>query len=251
MTTPAPAPAARPSRSTTSRRASRSPARARSPRARPCATTSSTPPIRARPTRSRPARPTAASGVFVGPIVFNPATGDGNFNCRFADDNPTGTPSDATSVSITITDDDTGAGTGSQAVTVNNVNPTIVSSAVTVSPGTGTITSTVTYTDQGVPDTERVDFQYVVTNGGTTTYNHTTGPGSLHRPRLPTPWSSDRAATPSRPRSASPMMTPDRHLLSTTSAPTSTSTMPSSGLRSRRTSATSPSTAMSSQSRLS
>ena len=32
------------------------------------------------------------SGVFVGPIMFNPATGDGNFDCRFADDNPTEYP---------------------------------------------------------------------------------------------------------------------------------------------------------------
>ena len=78
-------------------------------------------------------------------------------------------------MSITITDDDTGAGTGSQAVTVNNVDPTIVSSAVTFSPGAGTVTSTVTYTDQGLPDTEKIDFKYVVNGGAPTT--HTTGPG--------------------------------------------------------------------------
>ena len=70
--------------------------------------------------------PDCGSGVFVGPIVFSTVTGDGNFDCRFADDNPTGTASDLTAVSITITDDDTGAGTGTLNVTVNNVAPTVV-----------------------------------------------------------------------------------------------------------------------------
>ena len=66
------------------------------------------------------------SGVFVGPVVFDAATGDGSFDCRFADDNPTGTLGCRPRSAITITDDDTGAGTGSKAVTVNNVAPSVV-----------------------------------------------------------------------------------------------------------------------------
>ena len=47
--------------------------------------------------------------------VFNAATGDGSFDCRFADDNPTGTASDVDARSrITVTDDDTGTGTGTR-----------------------------------------------------------------------------------------------------------------------------------------
>src|SRR5205814_1022185 len=69
-----------------------------------------------------------ASGSFVGPIVFDSSTGDGSFDCRFADDNPTATASDTSTVSITITDDDTGAGTGSKDVTVNNVAPSVADS---------------------------------------------------------------------------------------------------------------------------
>ena len=125
MTTPAPEPAARPSPSTTSRRASRSPAPspvAESQTLRNYVFDTTDPGTLDTFTAGTP---DCGSGVFVGPIVFNAATGDGSFNCRFADDNPTGTPSDVTSVSITITDDDTGAGTGSQAVTVNNVAPSV------------------------------------------------------------------------------------------------------------------------------
>ena len=66
-----------------------------------------------------------ASGSYVvGSLVFSSVTGDGTFECLFADDDPTATASDLSTVSITITDDDTGATTGSKIVTVNNVAPT-------------------------------------------------------------------------------------------------------------------------------
>ncbi len=94
-TTPAPARAPRPSPSTTSPRASCVTGPSPVNEGQTCATTTSTRPTRARSTRSRPARPTAAPAASSSaPIVFSAATGDGNFNCRFADDNPTGTASD-------------------------------------------------------------------------------------------------------------------------------------------------------------
>ena len=71
-----------------------------------------------------------ASGVVVG-ATFNSATGDGSFDCRFADDNPTGTASDTID------------GLGHRRrrrhrlrtptrfdVTVNNVDPTVVISGL-------------------------------------------------------------------------------------------------------------------------
>ena len=64
-------------------------------------------------------------GLLVGTVTFNTATGDGSFDCRFADDNPTGTASDTSdglaSPSPTTT---LGADEGSKDVTVNNVAPT-------------------------------------------------------------------------------------------------------------------------------
>ena len=50
-----------------------------------------------------------ASGVVVGSVTFSRATGDGSFDCRFADDDPTGTASDHSLVSISVSDDDLGS----------------------------------------------------------------------------------------------------------------------------------------------
>ena len=87
-------------------------------------TTSSTLHRPGHPTPSRTGRPDCGdAGVLVGPVTFSAATGDGSFDCRFADDNPTGTASDTSTVAITVTDDDTGSDAGSQDVTVNNVAP--------------------------------------------------------------------------------------------------------------------------------
>ncbi|MBA2634146.1 MAG: tandem-95 repeat protein [Chloroflexi bacterium] len=124
--------------------------------------------------------PNCGTGVFVGPIVFSAVTGDGSFNCRFADDNPTGTPSDSSTVSITITDDDTGAGTGSLMVTVTNVAPAITFADATFNQVSGNVTSTLTFTDVGVPDTETAAFKYTWTGttSGTQTNTYTDRPFS-------------------------------------------------------------------------
>ena len=95
-----------------------------------------------------------ASGVLVGPVVFNAATGDGNFDCRFADDNPTGTASDTSTVSITVSDDDTGSDAGSKDVTVNNVAPSVVVTGPSPVDEAQTLRNYVfDTTDPGVPDT--------------------------------------------------------------------------------------------------
>ena len=90
-----------------------------------------------------------ASGVVVGPVVFSAATGDGSFDCRFADDSPTATPSDSTIVGITITDDDGGIGSDTETVTVSNVAPAItLLGGTTVNEGSS-LNYTYTWTDPG------------------------------------------------------------------------------------------------------
>ena len=123
--------------------------------------------------------PDCGSGVFVGPIVFSTVTGDGNFDCRFADDNPTGTASDLTAVSITITDDDTGAGTGTLAVTVNNVAPVITAISAPSGPIalSGTANVTTTYTDAGTHDTHTCTYDWD-DNAPDTTVSGTQSPRS-------------------------------------------------------------------------
>ena len=104
-----------------------------------------------------------ASGSYVAlSLVFSSVTGDGTFECLFADDNPTATTSDLSTVSITITDDDTGSGTGSKIVTVNDVAPT-VSVIVSFNSFTQTATATATFTDPGWPDSHTAAFNWNVT----------------------------------------------------------------------------------------
>jgi hypothetical protein len=104
--------------------------------------------------------PDCGTGAFVGPITFSAATGDGSFDCRFADDDPTGTDSDLTAVSISITDDDTGVGSDTYDVTVNNVEPVATDSDATYNPVTGDISASVSYTDDGTLDGETGTFKY-------------------------------------------------------------------------------------------
>lgn len=108
------------------------------------------------------------SGSYVaGSLVYSTSTGDGSFQCSFADDNPSGTASDTTSVSITITDDDLAPGPGSKVVTVNNVAPT-----VTITGGPFTFDESAT--------AERT-ITYTVTDPGTDTFPTQTtscGPGA-------------------------------------------------------------------------
>ena len=87
----------------------------------------------------------------------------------YADDNPTGTPTDLASVSVTVSDDDTGSASQSVGVVVANLAPSGV--AVTLSSATvdegGAVTATVTFTDVGVLDTFTVALNWG--DGATTT----------------------------------------------------------------------------------
>ncbi|MFO0798279.1 MAG: hypothetical protein U0804_12445 [Gemmataceae bacterium] len=73
----------------------------------------------------------------------------------YADDDPTGTPSDVAAVTVRVTDDDTGTASATAAVTVSNVAP----GGVGVTPSAGTVaegspvTVTVTFTDASSLDT--------------------------------------------------------------------------------------------------
>ncbi|MGH3136129.1 MAG: PKD domain-containing protein [Gaiellaceae bacterium] len=103
-----------------------------------------------------------ASGVVVGAVTFSSTTGDGSFDCRFADDDPTNTASDTSTVSITITDDDTDAGTGSKDVTVNNVAPAITGVAGPSAPIAlgGVAIVSASFTDVGSQDTHTCVFSW-------------------------------------------------------------------------------------------
>ena len=123
-----------------------------------------------------------ASGVVVG-ATFNSATGDGSFECRFADDNPTGTASDTSTVSVTIDDDDTGSDTDTLAVTVNNVDPTVVISGLATQNESQTLrTYSFDTTDPGTPDTFTAGTPDCGASGtfvGPITFNSATGDGSF------------------------------------------------------------------------
>lgn len=72
----------------------------------------------------------------------------------YADDNPTGTPSDPVSVQLTLTDDDTGSTTASTTLTVTNVAPTlsnVVLPSLLNEGDTATLTGNIT--DPGIGDT--------------------------------------------------------------------------------------------------
>ena len=86
-------------------------------------------------------------------MTFKAATGDGTFDCLFADDNPTATSSDATSVSISVTIIYTGSGTGSKNVTVSDVAPDVAAPTVSWDPVSGNLTLTSVFSDVGTPDT--------------------------------------------------------------------------------------------------
>ena len=124
-----------------------------------------------------------ASGVLVGTVTFNTASGDGSFECRFADDNPTGTSSDTSTVSITVSDDDLGSDEGSKDVTVNNVAPSVVVSGPSPVDEAQTLrTYTFDTSDPGVPDTFTHGPASCGASGvlvGTVTFNTASGDGSF------------------------------------------------------------------------
>ncbi|MFI4860309.1 MAG: PKD domain-containing protein [Phycisphaerales bacterium JB063] len=78
----------------------------------------------------------------------------------FADDSPTGTASDLSTITITVTDDDTGVGDAVTGVTVNNLAP-VVSAIVGPSEAVRgqSLTYTGSFTDAGVNDTHTVVFE--------------------------------------------------------------------------------------------
>jgi hypothetical protein len=121
-----------------------------------------------------------ASGVLVGSVTFVPATGDGSFDCRFADDNPTGTASDTSTVAITITDDDTGSDAASKAVTVNNVIPVITGMTGPSGPIAigGSASVTTNYTDVGTADTHSCEYSWDDATPNTTVAGIGSGTGS-------------------------------------------------------------------------
>ncbi|QDT13384.1 VCBS domain-containing protein [Planctomycetes bacterium K23_9] len=98
----------------------------------------------------------------------------------YADDDPTGTPSDSYSISVTIADDDAGSVTTAATVLVSNVAPTITVNPVADIDENGTATLSGTYADAGPNDTHVLDVVWgdgatesVTVTGGTFSLTHT------------------------------------------------------------------------------
>ena len=106
--------------------------------------------------------------------TFSPATKNGSFDCVFADDNPTGTASDTSTVTVTVTDDDGGVDSEPLNVTVSNVAPVVTGMT---GPPSGPIqlgnTASVTtnYTDAGNQDTHTCMYSW--DDGSSSTANGT------------------------------------------------------------------------------
>jgi VCBS repeat-containing protein len=115
----------------------------------------------------------AGASVVADSLEFDTATGDGGFNCLFADDDPTATSSDTAEVGATVSDGEAADGDTVE-VTVSNRVPTVV----VASPMSGTypvgatITVIATFTDAGTGDTHTCT---VNGSAGTVAY---TGPGA-------------------------------------------------------------------------
>ena len=94
----------------------------------------------------------------------------------YADDNPTGTPSDVNTIVVTLEDDDDLATFAQTPITVNNVAPALtgVSLAPTTISENQTATLTVSFTDAGLQDT----FTSTVDWGDGTTSSTTIGTGT-------------------------------------------------------------------------
>ncbi len=114
--------------------------------------------------------------------------GSGTFSTSrtFADDDPTGTPSDTFTVVITISDDDGGSDSEtSPTVTVNNVEPTVQPPVVAPEPSDegSAVTATATYSDPGTPDTHDCTVDYGEGDGpqnGTASAGTCTGPSHTY-----------------------------------------------------------------------
>ena len=90
-----------------------------------------------------------ANGTYAADATAN------SFECTFPDG-----PASST-VKVTANDEDPGAASeDTRLVIVANVKPTVVSAAITVNSVTGDISSTMTYSDVGVNDTQTARFEY-------------------------------------------------------------------------------------------
>jgi hypothetical protein len=87
-------------------------------------------------------------------------TATGSFTCAFADDDPTATSSDLTTVSATVSDDDGGSDSDTADTTVNNLDPVITSVAFDeddeVVGCSTSVNLTIAFSDAGVNDTHTV-----------------------------------------------------------------------------------------------
>jgi hypothetical protein len=92
-----------------------------------------------------------------------------SFDCLFPDGPATST------VKVTANDEDPGPATeATRLVTIANVKPVVLTAAITVDSVTGTISSTMTYSDAGVNDTQAATFEYRL--NGVLVATHTSAP---------------------------------------------------------------------------
>jgi PKD repeat protein len=79
---------------------------------------------------------------------------------QFADDDPTGTPSDTFLIGVRIRDDDGGEGVADAEITVSNIAPVIESASATNIFESGATTLSGTYSDAGALDTHLLDIDW-------------------------------------------------------------------------------------------
>ncbi len=91
---------------------------------------------------------------------FNQSAKTGSFTCTWADDVPTASPFNDVTVNVIVMDDDGGSDNDSKTVRIHNLAPAITFADAIFNQPTGVVTSTISYADAGVPDTETVTFQY-------------------------------------------------------------------------------------------
>jgi hypothetical protein len=137
-----------------------------------------------------------ASGAVQNFTIDN-ASGDGSFDCVFVDDNPTGTPSDTSTVAVTVTDDDGSSDSASIDVTVSNVAPVVTAFACPADPvAVNTpVTLAGAFTDVGTADTHTASIAWgdssssaaTVAQGsgsGTVSGSHTYSSAGIYTPQL-------------------------------------------------------------------
>lgn len=104
-------------------------------------------------------------GLEVGAGSVDATTGAGSFTCAFADDDPTGTPSDLASVSGTVSDDDAGSDSGSASITVHNLAPAAAIDGPTTGDEGSEITLSGSFIDAGLADSHVLGWAVVASTG--------------------------------------------------------------------------------------